>query len=55
MGLDYQLNDHWAINTSVRWIDISTEAEITFDGGNKITADIDIDPWVYTLSVAYVF
>lgn len=52
-GFDYALNDKWLINTSVRWISIETEAKITFDSGDKLSADIDIDPWVYTLSVAY--
>jgi outer membrane protein len=52
-GFDYQLNEKWFFNASVRWIDIDTEAKIKFDGGNEITADVEIDPFVYTLSVGY--
>ena len=54
-GFDYDINSQWMINASVRWIDIDTEAEISFDGGSKITADIEIDPLVYTVSVGYKF
>jgi len=54
-GFDYHLNDQWLVNASVRWIDIDTEAEIKFDNGAKINADVDIDPYVYTVSVGYKF
>ncbi len=52
-GFDYELSDRWLVNASVRWIDIDTEAEITFDSGDKITADLEIDPFVYTVSIGY--
>ncbi len=52
-GFDYEINDRWLVNASVRWIDIDTEAEITFDSGDKITADLEIDPFVYTVSIGY--
>ena len=55
VGADYQINDNMIVNASVRWIDIDTEATIKFDSGDKVTADIDIDPYVYTLSVGYIF
>ncbi len=55
VGLDYEINNNWLVNASVRWIDINTEAEIVFDNGNKITADVEIDPIVYTISVGYRF
>lgn len=55
VGLDYQINDRWLINASVRWLDIDTDATINFDSGNNLTVDVEIDPWVYTLSVGYLF
>ena len=55
IGADYNVSGNWWINGSVRWIDIGTEAEITFDDGTKVTTDVDIDPFVYSLKVAYVF
>ncbi|XQW85173.1 OmpW/AlkL family protein [Thalassotalea piscium] len=54
-GVDFQLNDKWHINTSVRYIDIDTEA--TFDvGGQSIgKADISVDPTVFSILVGYKF
>jgi len=54
-GLDVQIDKQWSFNTSVRWIDIDTEANIKFDDGSRIVAGIDIDPLVYTVSVGYQF
>ncbi len=54
-GVDYHLNDKWLLNASMRWIDIDTEAEITFDSGDKVSAGVEVDPFVYTLSVGYRF
>ncbi|MGJ8687737.1 MAG: OmpW/AlkL family protein, partial [Spongiibacteraceae bacterium] len=54
-GVDYHVNDKWLINASARWIDIDTEAKIIFDSGDKLSTDISVDPWVYTLSVGYKF
>lgn len=55
VGFDYHVDEHWLLNASVRYIDLETEAEITFDGGTVVSADIDIDPYVYTLAVGYKF
>ncbi len=54
-GLDYQINDQWLINASVRWIDIETDATIDLSSGDQVTVNVDIDPFVYTLSVGYRF
>lgn len=55
MGADYQLDDKWSLNASIRYIDIDTQA--TFDvGGESIgKADISIDPMVYSLMLGYKF
>jgi outer membrane protein len=55
VGVDYQINEKWLVNASVRWIDIDTEAEIKFDDGTKVTADVDVDPMVYSVMVGYKF
>lgn len=54
IGVDYNLNDQWQLNASMRYIDISTDAKIT-NGTNVVTADVDIDPYVYSLMVGYKF
>ncbi len=54
-GLDYQLNDQWLVNASIRWINIETDATIDLESGSQVTTSVDIDPFVYTLSVGYRF
>ena len=55
IGADYQLNDKWHINASVRYIDIDSEA--TFDvGGSSIgKSDVNVDPTVFSILVGYKF
>lgn len=55
VGVDYQIDEKWLVNASVRWIDIDTEATINLDSGAKVQADIDIDPVVYSVMVGYKF
>lgn len=53
-GMDFILADNWLLNASVRWIDIDTEAKIEF-AGNTVAADIELNPFVYTLSMGFRF
>jgi outer membrane protein len=59
IGADFKLNENWYINTSLRWIKIETEAEIeVLSGalaGSKIESDVDINPYVYTLSIGFKY
>ena len=58
-GFDYKINEKWFVNGSVRYIDISTDADFTLNnaglGANNAngTVRVDIDPMVYTLSIGY--
>jgi outer membrane protein len=58
-GVDVPLNDKWALNFGVWYIDIGTTADIdvtTGSGANAtVSFDVDIDPWVYNIGVAYKF
>lgn len=54
LGLDYILNKTWSINASVRYISISTTADFNV-GTAAASVDVDIDPWVYTVSMGYTF
>ncbi|MFK8048349.1 MAG: OmpW family protein [Halioglobus sp.] len=54
VGMDYPLNDRWAINIGVWYLDIETTAKIKTDVGN-VKFDVDIDPWVYNIGIAYKF
>ncbi len=54
LGVDYQLQDNWLINAAIWKIDVDTDASFQTDVG-KVSAEIDIDPWVYMVSVGYKF
>ncbi len=50
-GIDYQINDKWIANATVWNIDIETDADLN---GSSI-GGIELDPWVYMVSIGYVF
>lgn len=54
-GVDYMINDQWLVNLGVWWVDIDTDATFSFESGARLTTDVEIDPWVYSLSVGYRF
>ena len=53
VGLDYRLDDHWALNFDVRRIWINTD--VTISGDINATDEVDIDPWVVSTAIAYRF
>lgn len=54
VGFDYMLNDNWLINGSIWYTDIDTEAKIKTTTAT-VEFDVEIDPFVYMLSVGYRF
>ncbi len=54
VGFDYMINEKWLINGAVWYIDIDTEAKISTAIAD-VKFDVEIDPWVYMLSVGYKF
>jgi outer membrane protein len=58
-GVDIPFGEHWAVNFAVWYIDIDTTAEVTakVNGATaaKVKFDVDIDPWVYNIGIAYKF
>ena len=54
VGLDYMITENILINGTVWWMDIDTEATIYTSVAN-VTFDVDIDPFVYLLSIGYRF
>ena len=53
-GFDYGINENWALNFDVKKVMIDTDVTIQ-SGATRIDADVDIDPWVFGLGVAYRF
>ena len=58
-GVDIPFAENWAINLAVWYIDIDTEAEISAKSGgqtvDKVKFDVELDPWVYNVGIAYKF
>lgn len=53
-GLDIPLNKNWMLNAGVWYMNIETTADIVTDVGT-VSFDVDINPWVYNIGIAYKF
>ncbi len=53
LGVNFEINDTWLINASIWYADIDTEATFDAPGLGDITADVQIDPWVFMFAVGY--
>lgn len=53
-GVDYKFSDKWFGSLAVWWVDIDTDATFRF-GPSRLTTDVEIDPWVYNLTLGYKF
>ncbi len=51
-GFDVDLGDNWLLNVDVKRLFLSTDATIN---GGAITADVDLDPWVFGVGFGYRF
>jgi outer membrane protein len=58
-GVDIPFGEHWAVNLGVWYIDIDTKAEIKAKVAGqtvaKVKFDVELDPWVYNVGIAYKF
>ncbi|KEQ18230.1 OmpW/AlkL family protein [Endozoicomonas numazuensis] len=55
LGFDYRLNENWAINAAVWYMDINTTAKFKDSDGNRYKLDAELDPLVYMAGVSYKF
>ncbi|RMH22613.1 MAG: OmpW family protein, partial [Gammaproteobacteria bacterium] len=53
-GVDFDLNEDWAITADIKYIKINTTAKFTTALG-ATSVDVDIDPWVFGLGVTRYF
>jgi len=51
-GLDDGLDEHWALNADVKKIWTNVDAKVN---GGAVRADVDLDPWIVGVGVAYRF
>ena len=54
-GVDVKLRDRWYLNAALWYIDIDTEAELKTDLGTSHNVDVEVDPWVVNVALAYKF
>ncbi len=55
-GADYEINDKWHVNASVRYIDIDTDVSFKVDGiTDNGSASVNVDPMVYSIMIGYKF
>ena len=50
-GLDYRISEKFIVNATVWHIDLETDADLN----DASIGGIELDPWVYMLSIGYVF
>ena len=55
LGFDYMIDSNWSINAAVWYMDINTELELKHNNGDKSSAKVELDPWVYMVGVGYKF
>jgi len=51
-GVDFGINDNWAFNMDVKKIYLQSDVSIN---GGAVTADVDLNPWVFGAGFAYRF
>ncbi|MBN7797841.1 OmpW/AlkL family protein [Parahaliea mediterranea] len=54
VGVDIPLGDNLGLNLGVWYLDIDTTATISTDVG-RVKFDVDVDPWVYNVGLAWRF
>ncbi len=53
-GVDFPITEQLSLNAGVWWIDIDTDATVKTDVGN-VKFDVELDPWVYNIGIAWHF
>lgn len=51
-GFDIGIDDNWALNADVKKLFLNTDASIN---GGAVTADVELDPWILGVGLAYRF
>lgn len=51
-GLDVRIDDKWSFNADVKRYWLNTDVKIN---GGAVTADVDIDPWIFGIGFGYTF
>jgi outer membrane protein len=55
LGVDYHLRPDLLLNASLRRIDIDSKVTLDFANGTRLSTNLSIDPFVYSLGLGLVF
>lgn len=56
IGVDFRITDRWVFNIDLKYIDLTTEADLELAAGGILdTVDVDINPWVAGIGAGYRF
>ncbi len=56
LGVDFAMRGAWVFNVDVKYVKISTDAELRLGNGHVLdTVTVDIDPWVFGVGIGYRF
>lgn len=50
-GMDVAVDDHWVVNADIKKMFHNVDARVN----GAVTADVDLDPWVFGMGVGYRF
>lgn len=51
-GFDYGIDEHWAFNADLKKLYLNTDVSIN---NGAVTADVDLDPWIFGIGATYRF
>ena len=54
-GVDIAIGGGWYLNADVKRTWLDTDADWGVTGLGRVTADVDVDPWLFTAAVGYRF
>jgi outer membrane protein len=55
IGIDFYIGDKWLINADIKYIQISTDADLRVGSDILDTIAVDIDPWVFGIGAGIRF
>ncbi len=55
VGVNVNFSEHWMVNADIKYILLSTDADIMIGNDTLDSVHVDIDPWVFGLGVGYRF
>jgi outer membrane protein len=55
IGIDFSLGGNWLLNADIKYIQISTDADLRVGSDTLDTISVDVDPWVFGIGAGIRF